>query len=137
MKKEDVPQYKDSKLNSFTREVVYVKDENGEYTKELSAGWEVKSNALEGAWDGIKERIEEARQKVKNNEASPVLFYMEVRLMDLPVLAGYTGFWKWKVKRHMKPKVFNKLSEKKLQKYADAFEISVEQLKNIDLYVEK
>ena len=34
--------------------------------------------------------------------------------MDLPVLAGYTGFWKMTIKKHMKPKVFNKLSKDKL-----------------------
>lgn len=136
MKKKDVPQY-DSKLGSMTREVVYVKDEDGNYTRELSSGWEVKSKALDHAWEGIEERIEEAREKVKSGEASPILFYMEVRLMDLPVLAGYTGFWKMTVKRHMKPSKFAKLQDKKLQKYADAFDISIEQLKNIDLYSEE
>ena len=35
----------------------------------------------------------------------------------------------WRVKRHFKPRVFKKLSAKVLQKYADAFEISVAELK--------
>ena len=46
--------------------------------------------------------------------------------------ASYVGFWQWRVKRHLKPKVFKKLSEKTLQKYADVFEISLNELKHID-----
>jgi hypothetical protein len=38
--------------------------------------------------------------------------------------------WKWRVKRHFKPTVFAKLNDKILKKYADAFAISVDQLKN-------
>lgn len=136
MDKKDTPQY-ESKLTSFTREVIYVKDENGNYVKELSKGWETKSNALDHAWEGINKKIEEARKKVENGEASPILFYLEVKLMDLPVLAGYTGFWKMTIKKHMKPKSFNKLSIDKLSKYAEAFDVDIETLKNINLYVEK
>ena len=38
--------------------------------------------------------------------------------------------WKWRVKRHAKPAVFKKLNQKILQKYADAFQISVAELTN-------
>jgi len=54
-----------------------------------------------------------------------------LRLMDPPTLAAYTGFWKWQVMRHMKPAAFKTLSDKKLLKYAEVFEISVEDLKNM------
>ncbi|MBA3705960.1 MAG: hypothetical protein H0W84_08700, partial [Bacteroidetes bacterium] len=61
---------------------------------------------------------------------SPIYYFMELRLMDLQVLAAYTGFWKFTIKRHMKPSVFQSLNEKKLNIYAKAFDISVEELKN-------
>ena len=51
--------------------------------------------------------------------------------MDLTILASYVGMWKWRVKRHFKPNVFNTLNNRILQKYADAFEISIAELKNI------
>jgi hypothetical protein len=38
--------------------------------------------------------------------------------------------WQWRVKRHFKPKVFAKLNDKILQKYAETFEISVDELRN-------
>jgi hypothetical protein len=50
--------------------------------------------------------------------------------MDISILSSYTGFWKWTVKRHLKPSVFKKLSDQKLQKYAEIFEISIDELKN-------
>ena len=82
MKKEDIPQ-DDGALNKLTREVVYATDSAGNYTTELSTGWEVKAKALDVAWEDIAERIENARQKVLNNEASPLLYFMELRLMTL------------------------------------------------------
>ncbi|WP_417601468.1 hypothetical protein [Owenweeksia hongkongensis] len=130
MKKKDLPQ-DNSKLENVTRELCYTQDESGEYTTGLSKGWEVKAKALDVAWEDIKERTAEARAKVDRGEASPILFFMELRLMDLPILAGYTGFWKWTIKRHLKPNNFKKLSTQKLQKYADAFDVSIEDLKHM------
>ena len=129
MKKEELPQDK-SALASMTRELMYVKDKEGKYTTDLSTGWDVKKNALDNAWDDIKERTEEARLAVKNGEKSPIYYYMELRIMDFSVLSGYTGFWAFTIKRHMKPNVFKSLSEKKISIYAKAFEISVDELKN-------
>ena len=133
MKKEEIPQ-DDGALNKLTKEVVYAVDSSGNYTTELSTGWEVKSTALDLAWHDIEQRIENARQKVLNNEASPILYFMELRLMDLGIMAAYTGFWKWTIKQHLKPTVFKKLSEKKLQQYADAFNVSVEELKTMNVH---
>ena len=132
MKKDEIPQ-DPSALDKLTKEVCYAVDESGKYTTELSTGWEVKAKALDVAWEDIEQRIANAKQKVLNNEASPLLFFMEWRLMDVPIVAAYTGFWKWTVKQHMKPNVFNKLNEKKLQRYAEAFNVSVEELKTMKL----
>ncbi len=133
MKKEDIPQ-DDGALNKLTKEVVYAVDSAGNYTTELSTGWKVKTTALDLAWEDIEQRIENARQKVLNNEASPILFFIELRLMDVGIVSAYTGFWKWIIKQHLKPVVFKKLSEKKLIKYAEAFNISVEELKTMTVH---
>lgn len=130
MKKEEIPQ-DGGALTKLTKEVVYAVDNSGNYTTELSSGWEVKATALDVAWKDIEQRIENARQKVLNNEASPILFFMELRLMDIGIVAAYTGFWKWTVKQHLKPSSFKKLPEQKLKKYAEAFNISVEELKTM------
>jgi hypothetical protein len=133
MKKNEVPQDLSS-LGKITKEVCYATDSNGKYVTELSSGWDVKIKALDTAWGDIEKRIAAARQQVLEKKASPLLFFMEYRLMDLSILAGYTGFWKWQIKRHLKPEVFDSLSEKNLQKYADAFNIKVEDLKTMTVH---
>ncbi|HEV3252070.1 MAG TPA: hypothetical protein VGZ71_14015 [Puia sp.] len=131
MKKQDIPQDL-GPLSKITKEVCYAVDDSGRYTTELSQGWEVKTNALDAAWQDIKERVTAAREKVIKKEASPLLYFMELRLMDVPIVAAYTGFWNWQVRRHMKPEVFERLSDKKLRKYAETFEVSVEHLKTME-----
>ncbi len=132
MKKKEVPQDKSNLESANFRELCYAVDENGEYTTENSTGWEPKTVALKNAIEDINERIEDAKNRVIKGETSPIEYYMELHKMDVGILASYVGFWQWKVKRHFKPSVFKKLSNKKLQKYADVFEISVEELKSID-----
>ncbi|HTE28086.1 hypothetical protein [Flavitalea sp.] len=132
MKKENIPQDR-SALAKLTKELSYATDESGNYVTALSNGWEIKAEALDIAWDDIKHRIADAKAKVDRKEASPVLFFMELRLMDMGIVAGYTGFWKWQIKRHMKPAVFQKLSDKKLQRYADAFNVSLTELKTMNV----
>lgn len=131
MKKEDLPQDK-SGLKDFTREVYYVKNADGTYEQALSTGWQVKSDALDGAWEEVDRRVTLALEAFHAGTASPILYYMEKNLMDLPTLAGYTGFWSFCVKRHLKLKPFKKLNDKKLSKYAKAFRITIDELKNFD-----
>lgn len=129
MKKEDLPQDPGA-LDKFTREVCYVKNDDGKYETALSKGWDVKKLALDSAWEEVNERVEDARKAVASGEKSPVYYFMELRLMDLSVLSGYTGIFPFFIKRHFKPSVFKGLSERKLEKYARAFDISVSELKN-------
>lgn len=130
MKKSEVPQDRSSISDMNQKELCYAVDENGNYTTALSAGWEPKTIALDNALEEIKERTEAARQEVINGTASPVLYFMELNKMDVGILAGYVGMWQWRVKRHFKPGVFKKLQTKVLAKYAEAFDITVDELKN-------
>ena len=133
MKKEEIPQDLGA-LGKITGEIVYAVDESGKYTTSLSNGWEVKSSALDVAWKDVEQRIAAAREKVIRREASPILFFMELRVMDIPIVAAYTGFWKWQVKRHLKYPVFENLSLVKLSRYAALFEVSVEELKTMQVH---
>ncbi|MEO8117227.1 MAG: hypothetical protein ABI653_06210 [Bacteroidota bacterium] len=135
MKKEDVPQDMGS-LGKITKEICYATDASGKYVTALSEGWSVKNKALDTAWESIEIRMNAARQKVENKEASPLLFFMERGLMDIKILSGYSGFYSWQIKRHLKPAVFEKLSEKKLARYAAVFNVCVEDLKNMNVHDE-
>jgi hypothetical protein len=130
MKKEDIPQDTGA-FGKITKEVQYVTDAAGNYSTGLSQGWEVKNSANDAAWQDIEERVGAARERVLKNEASPLLYFMELKLMDIKVLAAYTGFWGWQVRRHMRPGVFKKLSDRRLRRYAAVFEVRVEDLKSM------
>ena len=132
MKKQDLPQDESNLQSANMTEVLYVTDENDNYTTANSIGWDAKKAALEESMELINERIEEAKQNVANNLVSPIVYFMELNKMDIQVLAAYVDMWQWTVKRHAKPKIFKKLSDSTLKKYADAFEISVEELKNFN-----
>ena len=132
MKKSDVPQDKSNLESANIKDMYYALDESGNYTTELSTGWNPKTIALDNAIKDIEERVENAKKRVLNNETCPLEYYMELHKMDLTILSSYVGLWKWRVKRHFKPSVFNKLNKKTLQKYADAFDITIKQLQNMN-----
>jgi Ni,Fe-hydrogenase maturation factor len=132
VKKQDLPQDESNLQSANMTEVLYVTDENDNYTTANSIGWDAKKAALEESMELINERIEEAKQNVANNLVSPIVYFMELNKMDVQVLAAYVNMWQWTVKRHAKPKIFKKLSDSTLKKYADAFGISVEELKNFN-----
>lgn len=131
MKKEEVPQDGNNMHEGKFRQLFYATDNAGQYVPVTSVGWEPENVAMTQAWEEIHAKVEAARQRVLAGEASPVLYYMEKTIMDLPLLASYVGKFQWQVKRHMKPAVFNKLSDNMLRKYAAAFKISIKELKEV------
>ena len=129
MKKKDLPQ-DNGGLEGFTKEICYVKNSEGKYESGLSSGWDVKNEALDNAWDDINEQVVEAKKAITSGEKSPIYYFFVKQLMDFQVLSGYTGFWKFTIKKHMTPNGFKKLSDKKLAKYAQAFDVTIDELKN-------
>ncbi len=135
MKKAEVPQDDEGLLDGKLREVCYAVDESGNYTTVLSTGWTPKNAALKQAWEVVNEKVEEVKRKVLEGKLSPLAYHMEKNIMDLKLLSGYTGISKWRIKRHLKPKNFNRLDDKTLAQYASAFETTVSSLKNFSEYI--
>ena len=129
MKEEDVPQTGlDFKERDTVRKLIYATGKDGSYTGVPSVGWEAENIATKDAWDAIDEELQDVATRLRNGETSPIELFMHRSLMDLGILAKYAGKWQWQVKRHMKPAVFAKLSEKMLCRYAEVFQISLEEL---------
>ncbi|MCO5276537.1 MAG: hypothetical protein M9911_00980 [Saprospiraceae bacterium] len=132
MKKEDVPQ--DNELiyeNKFGSGLIkYAVDEKGEYTTVQSIGWEIEAIALKQALEEVDYKVAFALKEVSEGRKSPIFYFMEKKLLDVGILAGYMNMWKWQVKRHFSPKVFNKLNNVILSKYAQVFDIEVDDLLN-------
>jgi len=131
MEEQSNPVYKDQAYGQY-RELFYTYGPDGKFEKNVGFHDESDRVTLQQAWDLFNDRIEEARQKVKAGKASPILYYMEKTLVTPMDLSMHSGIMVWRVKRHLKPKVFSRLSEKTLNKYAVAFNITVDQLKNVE-----
>lgn len=130
MKKSEVPQDDAKMLDGKTQELQYALDENGNYTEVKSVGWEPKNIVMQQAWDEAKEDIIYSLKEIEKGNKSPLYYFMYKNLMDEKILSEYTGFWKITVKKHFKPKVFNNLSDKVLEKYKEVFKLnSIEELK--------
>jgi len=122
--------YKDDRYG-LSREMLYSYNKDGKFEKTVGFHGEADRVILQQAWDLFAERIEEARQKVHAGKASPIVYYMEKTLLDPMNLAMMAGIAIWRVKFHLKPGPFKRLSEKTLRKYAEAFNLSVDELKRV------
>jgi hypothetical protein len=127
MEKKDVPQ--DHGIFGQWHGVCYVTDENGNYVSSTTSGWEPTNIANGIAWEFINEDLDQILKRVKNGELSPLAYYMNKYMLDPKVLGRYVGLTRWRVKRHLKPNVFNNLSDEILQRYASIFNMTVEELK--------
>lgn len=135
MKEEDVPQK--AGLSDEWHRISYATNQDGQYVLVESEGCDSVNVTNAQAWDVIKHRVERIHKQVKNGELSSLAFHMTMRQMDEALLSQYTSFYKWQIKRHLKPRVFKSLSDRKLQKYADVFEISVDDLLSLPKFESK
>jgi len=129
MEKKDVPQ--DKGIYGEWHGICYAIDENGKYVLARSAGWEPTNLANRQAWDLLEQEAGEIIEKVKEGRVSPLAYHMARNLMDVKMLSQYTGFPRWRVKRHLKPHVFRRLDSALLERYASIFKIKVEQLREV------
>lgn len=128
MKKEEVPQ--DScKSYSGHKKLIYAVDEKGHYEGVKSSGWDVEGFATEMAVSALDEELAVAISEYQIGNVSPLAYYIPLYRFDLMSLAHATGFFQWQIKRHLQVSIFNKLSDKKLSKYSEVFNINLEEFK--------
>ena len=129
MKKEEVPQ--DIGLAGRMCEVSYALNEQGRYELVQSYGWKPKTVTLKQAWRVIIAEIESVARDVNAGRKSPLAYHMIRNQMNTKLLAKYTAISRWRVKRHLKPKIYNRLKPSVLEKYARVFNIPPDQLSRI------
>lgn len=123
MKVNEVPQDEAFLEEGRIRDLCYVVDEKGQYTKVMSKGWEPKNDAIRLAWSTVYGEAEKTRNRVLAGELSPVAFYMQINVMGIGMLAGYMNLTRRKVRKHMKMRVFRKLKPEIISRYAEVFGI--------------
>ncbi len=126
----DVPQEGNRTMGGHRR-AMYARDKDGRIVIVPSRGGEVDETVTLQALDYIREMTEAAQGRVAAGVSSPLEYWMYAQRLDLPQLSQVTGFWQWRIRRHLQPQRFAKLSNDILQRYADVMGISVEQLKKL------
>ncbi len=119
METSNVPQ-QDISTYSGNKKAMYATQKNGDYTVIASSGWSVEEAVTKQAIQELERLANTAYQSVVAGKFSPLYFHMYDQRMDLPTLAQSSGFFQWRVKRHFKPVIFQKLSTKILARYSDA-----------------
>lgn len=130
MKKDDVPQ-DNSVTYAGHKKVIYATDSDNKYQAVESSGWEAEELVTCMAVAELEGLTEAARERVKAGETSALEYHMYNSRLDVLGLAQVSGRFQWQIRRHFKPHIFNRLSDKKLTPYCDAMGLSVEQLKTL------
>jgi hypothetical protein len=130
MRINEVPQETNAALAGI-RKAVYACDENGVVVTVPSLGWEVEEIVTQHAVDAIKQLASITLVQAKAGMCSPLAFWMYEKRMDEVVLAQSTGLWRWRVRRHLQPQHFAKLTNRILHIYAEALGLSVDALKSL------
>jgi hypothetical protein len=130
MKKDEVPQDARPEYGG-ERRALYAIDDGGQYATVPSAGWRADEIVNQQAVDEYRRLAAAALERARAGAASPLEFHMYDRRMELETLAQATGLWRWRVRRHLQPAHFARLSPELRQRYADALGVSVEQLSRL------
>lgn len=130
MKKDEVPQ-DNSRTYGGERKLMYAVDNDGKYTGVESSGWEVETYATVAAVEALEAQRDVALARGLAGETSPLEYHMFDKRMDMATLTSSTGYGAWRVKRHLKPAIFNKLPDAKLEPYCEALGIDIATLKSL------
>ncbi len=117
-------------IYTYNREMFYHFDREKGFSQTVDYQNPNNQVIIRQSWDAAQERLDEAGRLVLAGKVSPVAYWMEKVLMEIPMLAAYMEMPRWRVRRHLKPSVFRKLKPAVLRKYAEVFGITEEELKN-------
>ncbi|WP_428026882.1 hypothetical protein [Arcobacter sp.] len=131
MQKIEIPQENNSTLNG-QKKVMYGTNDNGEFQR-INYASSIEEFATITAVEEYKILEKECLKDIQNDIASPIKYYMYKNRMDLPTLSSAVGMFSFRVKRHLKMDIFKKLKDKTIQKYANVFDIKIEELKDFKI----
>jgi hypothetical protein len=127
MKVKEVPQ--DGKSALKTTLVHYAVNDEGAFEKIQSSGWDPGYYAFLNIHEKYMELAERAKERIKNNQTSPLEYFMYRSVQDIDDLAQSMGISKRKVKKHLTPPGFEKLGDDILERYALALFTDIETIK--------
>lgn len=130
MKRDEVPQDQ-SATQAGQRKALYAVDTEGRYGVVPSSGWEPEQVVLDQAVAEFQRSARDAWQQASSGVLAPLAYHMYNARMDPVVLAQASGLFRWQVGRDMRAHRFARLKPARLQRYADALGLTIDQLKNL------
>ena len=130
MKTKQVPQ-DNSPSYSGHKKLIYAVNDNGHYAGIQSSGWEIENFATQMAVDELNEQTLTAISDYHSGKVSSLAYHMCKRRFDIVSLAQCTGFFQWQIRRHLQPKIFNRLSQRKLAIYSAILSVPIPQLSRV------
>ena len=130
MQLDDVPQEGNATLGGH-RKLMYARDGQGRSVTVGSQGWEAEEICTLHAVDAIAAQAEAARVRARAGGASPLEYWMYARRMDVALLSQVSGYWQWRVRRHLRPKGFARLSPSQRARYAQALGLPASELERL------
>lgn len=125
-----VPQEGNATLGGHAK-LMYARDAQGRVVTTTSRGWEAEEIVTRHAVDMLVDQANAARVRVQAGRASPLEYWMYACRMDVALLAQASGYWQWRVRRHLRPGPFAALSEAQLARYAQALGLSTTVLRGL------
>jgi hypothetical protein len=129
MKTREVPQDMDPSF-AGGKKICYAVDADGKYVQVKTSGWAVEAEAKDLAWKSIESGINQCRERVLRGEASALEYFMKLRQMDAQLLAGNMNMFTWRVKWHLRPSRFRKLSARWVERYAQCLDVPASALRD-------
>jgi hypothetical protein len=130
VKTDEVPQDAGSTYGGG-RKLLYAVDERGAYVAVRSSGWDVETIATEAALEEIHALMRDAWSRARAGTTSPLEYHMRARRMDVALLSQTTGLARWRIRRHFRPDVHARLSDRLLARYSDALGLSPAELRTL------
>lgn len=126
----EVPQEGNRTLGPH-RKALYARDEQGRMVIVPSCGSEVDETVTLQAVDRMNAQAEDARQRAQAGLTAPLEYWMYARRMDVALLSQTSGIWQWRIRRHLQPQRFARLSQRVLERYAEALSLPTDRLRTL------
>jgi len=127
----DVPQENSATYGGILK-AVYARTHDGRLGLVQTRGWEAEETVTRQAVEAFEALAAAALERVRAGQSSPLEVHMYRARMDIAQLAQASGLWRWRVRRHLRPVVFARLSAALRTRYAQALGIDPDQLDRVD-----
>lgn len=132
MKDHEVPQdAATSHYGGGLHKLIYAVDSKGDFVGVKSAGWDAEADATNMALSLFSEQCENSWARASRGETAALEYFMCYRRMDLALLAQTTGLFKWRIRRHFKPHIYEHLSDGVMARYSQALEFDIPTLRKL------